>query len=61
MLSNPATVFFIIGNNEYKITITIAGFVPIPNKGIMNPNKAIDGIAWIIFAIAMTGFFDGLK
>ena len=61
MLSRPATVFLIIGNNEYKITITIAGFVPIPNNGIINPNNAIDGMAWIKLAIAITGFLDGLK
>ncbi len=41
----PVAVFLIIGSKEYKITQIIAGKVPIPRKGIANPNIAILGIA----------------
>ncbi|CAC6996678.1 Uncharacterised protein [Staphylococcus aureus] len=40
----PVYVFLKIGNNAYTTSAIIAGTRPIPNKGIIKPNNANDGM-----------------
>ena len=60
MLEIPVYVFFMIGSSEYSTTTTIAGAVPIPKNGIINPRSAILGIAWVTLVIPSTGLFNFL-
>ena len=48
----------LIGSKEYNTTTTIAGAVPIPKKGIINPKSAILGIACVTLVIPNTGLFN---
>ena len=45
----------IIGNNEYSVTMNMAGMTPIPSRGMASPRRAILGMACTILARPIMG------
>ena len=52
----PVYVFLIMGNREYKNTVTITTLTPRPNPMIRMEIMAKEGIVWMIFAKRITQF-----
>ena len=51
----PVYVFRTIGRSEYKNSAITAGKVPIPTRGISNPNKASEGMVCSTAVTPMIG------
>ena len=54
--TSPIYVFRTIGSIAYIISAVIAVLFPIPEKGIRNPSRAIDGIVYRKFTADKTIF-----